>query len=86
MATTSLSLGSHWETFIKDQVHSGRYATASEVIRDALRTLEERGERHEALRAALEPGLADADAGRFDEGFSMADVIAGAGERRKRTG
>ncbi|MDH5619742.1 MAG: type II toxin-antitoxin system ParD family antitoxin, partial [Gammaproteobacteria bacterium] len=33
MATTSLSLGGHWEDFIKGEIKSGRYSTASEVIR-----------------------------------------------------
>lgn len=42
MATTSLSLGEHWEMFIKNEIASGRYGTASEVIRDALRDMEEK--------------------------------------------
>jgi len=42
MATTSLSLGEHWENFIKREVASGRYGSASEVVRDALRHREER--------------------------------------------
>ena len=36
MATTSLSLGEHWEVFIKNEISSGRYGSASEVVRDAL--------------------------------------------------
>ena len=42
MATTSLSLGEHWEVFIKNEISSGRYGSASEVVRDALRAMEER--------------------------------------------
>ena len=42
MATTSLSLGKHWEVFICNEIDSGRYGSASEVVRDALHTLEER--------------------------------------------
>jgi len=36
MANTSLSLGDHWEVFIKEQVNTGRYGSASELIRDSL--------------------------------------------------
>ncbi len=42
MATPSLSLGEHWEVFIKNEIASGRYGSASEVVRDALRGMEER--------------------------------------------
>ncbi len=56
MATTSFSLGEHWENFIRAQVESGRYATASEVLRESLRFLEQRETRLEALRAALIEG------------------------------
>ncbi|MHB0790592.1 type II toxin-antitoxin system ParD family antitoxin [Bradyrhizobium sp. 5.13L] len=45
---TSCSVGKHHENFIKNLVDSGRYATASEVIREGLRLVEER----EQLRAA----------------------------------
>ncbi|MEO1642488.1 MAG: type II toxin-antitoxin system ParD family antitoxin [Pseudomonadota bacterium] len=56
MATTSLSLSPHFEAYIKKQVESGRYASASEVIRDALREHEARQEKLEKLRAHLKEG------------------------------
>lgn len=76
MATTSLSLGPHWERFIKTEVESGRYGSASEVVRAALRELEERKQRLEALRLHLAEGAAEAQREEFVERFSMADVIA----------
>jgi len=83
MATTSLSLGPHWEAYIKAQVESGRYASASEVMREALRLQEAREAKLARLRAHLAEGLAQADRGEFVEDFSMDDVIARAIERAK---
>jgi len=65
MATTSLSLGQHWETFIKNEVSSGRYGSASEVVRDALRNLEEHKSKLDALRAHLQEGELQAERGEF---------------------
>jgi antitoxin ParD1/3/4 len=56
MATTSLSLGQHREGFIRKQVETGRYASASEVIRDALRGMEDYNDKLDALRAHLDEG------------------------------
>jgi len=75
MATTSLSLGGHWEEFIKQEIESGRYSTASEVVRDALRELEDRGKRLEALRAHLAEGADQAARKDFVEGFDIESVI-----------
>ena len=61
MATTSLSLGGHWEEFIKQEIGCGRFSTASEVVRAALRELEDRSKRREALRAHLAEGAGRAD-------------------------
>ena len=81
MATTSLSLGGHWEKFIREEIESGRYATASEVVRDALRELEDRGKRLEALRAHLADGAGQAARRDFVEDFNVDDVIARAKAR-----
>jgi antitoxin ParD1/3/4 len=39
-----VTLTSELEAFIQEKVRSGRYLDASEVVRDALRALEERGD------------------------------------------
>ena len=75
MATTSLSLGEHWEVFIKNEISSGRYGSASEVVRDALRTMEERKSKLEALRFHLAQGAQQAKAGEFIDDFSMDALI-----------
>ena len=46
---SSYAVGEHFERFIRNQVAGGRYASASEVVRDALRLLEEQ-EKIKALK------------------------------------
>jgi len=65
MATTSFSMGEHWEVFIKNEIASGRYGSASEVVQDALRTLEARQSKLAALRTHLAKGAAQAERGEF---------------------
>ncbi|PDS65315.1 type II toxin-antitoxin system ParD family antitoxin [Rhizobium anhuiense] len=58
---SSYNIGSHYEGLVQELVESGRYASASEVIRDSLRLLEEREEqrqaRLEALRSDIRAGV-----------------------------
>jgi len=63
----NVSLTPELEELIAQKVQSGRYTTASEVIREALRLLEEHDElrqkRLEAIRRKIDEGLAQLDRG-----------------------
>lgn len=56
--TTSIALGDHFTGLLLEQVASGRYGRASEVVRAALRFLEEREAALADLRAAIAQGEA----------------------------
>lgn len=53
---TSISLGEHFEGLIAQQLESGRYGSASEVIRAGLRLLEDNEGKLNALRRSLLDG------------------------------
>ena len=76
MASTSLTLTPHWENYIQSEIQSGRYTSASEVVRAGLRELEDKGRRLDALRAHLAEGADQAARGEFVPEFDIESVIA----------
>ena len=58
---TSVILGDHFTSFLAGQVASGRYGSASEVVRAGLRLLEEREAALAELRAELVKGEESGD-------------------------
>jgi antitoxin ParD1/3/4 len=71
---TSVALGEHFEAFVKDQLESGRYNNASEVVRAGLRLLEDleriNAERLADLRRAIQEGLDSGPGQPAEEVFS----------------
>lgn len=53
---TSILIGEHFEKFISNEVSSGKYGSASEVVRTALRMLESEEEKKSVLLKALVQG------------------------------
>ncbi|CAM2175054.1 type II toxin-antitoxin system ParD family antitoxin [Paraburkholderia sp. EG304] len=64
--STSFTLGEHFSEFVDDRVRSGRYSTASDVVRAGLRLLETEEARLEALRNALIEGEQSGPSRPFD--------------------
>ena len=71
----NISVGPGWEKFIGNLVESGRYASATEVMREGLRLVEEREKKLAWLKEKIDASMAEGGA------FSSEDVLAGV--RRK---
>lgn len=58
---SSYAIGDHFEQFIREQIDSGRYASASDIVREALRLLETRERMREieieAYRTKIREGM-----------------------------
>lgn len=80
--TQTLSLGDYWNDFIEQKVKSKRYASASELVRESLRLLEEKeaDSKLEVLRSALIAGEESGNAGRLN----MDEIRRSAKEKAKK--
>lgn len=63
---TSILLGDHFDNFINHQIQSGRFSSASEVIRTALRLFEEEENQKKELTKALKKGEKSGFVQKFD--------------------
>lgn len=65
----NVSIGERWEGFVEAIVKDGRYASASEVVREGLRLVEEREARLASLRETIQASLTEGGA------HSLEDVM-----------
>ncbi|MEI2298872.1 type II toxin-antitoxin system ParD family antitoxin [Ensifer sp. MJa1] len=76
----SYSIGAHYEGFVRQLVDSGRYTSASEVVRDSLRLLEQREEVRaielENLKRAYAEGKASGQPENVDRVSFLKDLKA----------
>ena len=72
---SSYTIGKHFETFVQKQLTNGRYNNASEVVRAALRLLEERELKLASLDSAIERGLANRDDSRVHDLDDICDAL-----------
>ena len=72
---SSANLGTQLEDYVTSLVKTGRYHSRSEVLREGVRLVEEREKKLAALDAAIERGIADADAGRVMPAHDVAQRL-----------
>ncbi len=72
MPTRNVNLTDELDRFVATRIENGRYESASEVVRAALRTLEREEQEYEAKLALLRQAIDEGDASGIAEG----DVIA----------
>ncbi|MBD2814548.1 type II toxin-antitoxin system ParD family antitoxin [Xenorhabdus sp. Flor] len=72
---TSVSMGKQLDGFVQRMIESGRYGSASEVMRSALRLLEQQENQDEAIRKAVLDGLESGESA-----LTLRDIA----EQRKR--
>jgi antitoxin ParD1/3/4 len=77
----NVSVGQRWEAFVDGIVKTGRYGSASEVVREGLRLVEERETKLRALQETLDASIADG--GSFSDDDVAAAVEARAAELSK---
>lgn len=71
--TTNVSLPPVLEKFARDCVADGRYSNVSEVVRSALRLLQQYEEQRRQFAASIEEAQAEADR---DGTFTIEEVLA----------
>ena len=67
----NVSIGERWERFVEETLRTGRYGSASEVVREGLRLVEEREAKWQALRDTLRASI-DAGGEATEEGLDAA--------------
>ena len=77
----NVSLTPELEKFVEDTVATGRYGSASEVVRAALRSLEQEQQWIAYAKKKIEIGLQQAEAGEF---ISQKEFLANFERHKKR--
>lgn len=82
----NVSVGEQWESFIADLVASGRYGSASEVVRSGLRLVEEREAKLKWLREKIEASIAAGGEHSLDDIRTSARDLATELRSKRRNG
>lgn len=74
MKTTSVALGAYFDEYIKLKIKEGRYNNASEMLRAALRLLEDEETRQASLKTAIVVGIESGISEQFDPESHLASL------------
>ena len=80
----NVSLGERWEKFVEAVVREGRYGSASEVVREGLRLVEEREAKLKALREEVDAAIAGGGDNSAEDIDAMIDGLAAASTAKVR--
>ncbi len=89
MATKTVRLGERLDHFVEQQVKTGRFENASEVVRAGVRLLQDYEVHNAKLRAELQTGLEDIEAGNvheYDNADDLYQDIVSRGRERLKAG
>lgn len=77
-------LNKSWEDFVAEQVDSGEFENATEVVQDALRVWRDRRNKLEVLRREVQKGIDDIEAGRIVEPPTIDELIESVRLRKQK--
>ena len=80
-----VSIGERWETYVSDIVKAGRYGSASEVVREGLRLVEEREKKLNALRETINAAIAEGGAHSSEDVRRHVDSVLNEWEQKRAT-
>lgn len=63
----NVSVGPRWDAYIEELLKTGRYGSASEIVREGLRLVEEREQKLEALRETIRASIEEGGSYTGDE-------------------
>jgi antitoxin ParD1/3/4 len=80
----NVSVGERWEIFVDKIVKEGRYSSASEVVREGLRLVEEREAKLRALREEINAAIEEGGDNSADDIDLMIDGLVEASKAKAR--
>jgi antitoxin ParD1/3/4 len=79
----NVSVGERWEGYVESIVKAGRYGSASEVVREGLRLVEERESKLQALRDTVNASIERGGSHTHDEVWASVKAIIDRSDKAK---